>query len=177
MVSNVQVWGLAMLTKRAVKSSGGGDLTSCTQGFQLISQVQNYFLAHCYSAVHCTAVLCMLCSVAAAIGLVASHYVVVVQCCYIVRSLVCRGVTSTSKNSLLSRFRKSFCYRLYRLYMLFYRLSFSVYQIIIMKNVYQIFQFEVTRALFCYFLNVYYMSSNIQEGHFRKCQPLLTSFI
>ena len=37
-------------------------------------------------------------------------------------------------------------------YMLFYRLSLSVYQIIIIKNVYRIFQFEVTRALFSYVL-------------------------
>ena len=92
----------------------------------------------------CTALLycVMLCSLAA-LGLVASHYVVV-QCCYIVRSLVCRGVTSTSKNSLLSRFKKSFGYRLYRLYMLSF---LSVYQIIIMKNVYRIFQFGVTGHL------------------------------
>ena len=72
----------------------------------------------------CTALLYCVCYVVQQLGLVASHYVVV-QCCYIVRSLVCRGVTSTSKNSLLSlsRFRKSFGYRLYRLYMLFFRLS------------------------------------------------------
>ena len=50
----------------------------------------------------CTALLYCVCYVVQQLGLVASHYVVVVQCCYIVRSLVCRGVTSTSKNSLLS---------------------------------------------------------------------------
>ena len=66
----------------------------------------------------------------------------------------------------LSRFRKSFGYRLYRLYMLFYRLSLSVYQIIIMKNVCRIFQFGVTRALFSYvlllkFLNHFFVQTQI----------------
>ena len=97
----------------------------------------------------CTALLYCVCYVVQQLGLVASHYVVVVQCCYIVRSLVCRGVTSTSKNSLLSLGSENLLAIDYTGFICFFivSLSLSVYQIIIMKNVYRIFQFGVTGHL------------------------------
>ena len=82
--SKVPVEGISRRAHRVSNSSRKSRTTSWPTATQL-----------------CTALLYCVCYVVQQLGLVASHYVVVVQCCYIVRSLVCRGVTSTSKNSLL----------------------------------------------------------------------------
>ena len=77
----------------------------------------------------------------------------------------------------LSRFRKYFGYRLYRLYMLFFRLSLSVYQIIIMKNVYRIFQFEVTRSLFSYVSTFIKISKPFANSFRLKSYPAQFKFL